>query len=111
MPNPKFLLKKSSDDQFMFNLHAKNGEIILTSGRYTAKANAENGIESVKTNSPLDERYERRKAADDQDYFVLKAANHEIIGRSERYKSASGMENGIASVKENGPIAPTEDQA
>ncbi len=31
----------------MFNLKAANGEVILTSERYTAKANAENGIDSV----------------------------------------------------------------
>ncbi len=42
--------------------------------------------------------------------IVLKAANGEIIGRSERYKATPGMENGIESVKTNGPIAPTEDQ-
>ncbi|MGL5119386.1 MAG: YegP family protein, partial [Plesiomonas shigelloides] len=33
-----FELKKASDGQFMFNLKASNGEIILTSERYTTKA-------------------------------------------------------------------------
>jgi uncharacterized protein len=47
----KFVLKKSGD-QFMFNLKAANGEIIATSERYTTKAGALNGIESVKTNAP-----------------------------------------------------------
>ena len=35
----KFVLKNSKD-QFMFNLKAGNGEIILTSERYKAKASA-----------------------------------------------------------------------
>ena len=111
MSNPKYALKKTSDGQFMFNLHAANGEIILTSERYTAKAGAQNGIDSVKENSPIDGRYDRLQSSDGQHYFVLKAANGEIIGRSERYKATSGMEDGIESVKTNGPIAPTEDQA
>ena len=58
MPNPKYVLK-ASVEQFMFNLHAANGEIILTSERYTAKASAQNGIDSVKENSPIDGRYDR----------------------------------------------------
>ena len=45
-----YVLKKTSDGQFMFNLKAVNGEIILTSERYKAKASAETGIASVKTN-------------------------------------------------------------
>jgi len=105
----KYDLKKTADGQFMFNLKAANGEVILTSERYTTKASAENGIESVKTNAPNDEQYDRRTSTANQPYFVLKAANHEIIGKSEMYSSASAMENGIASVKANGPTAATSD--
>ena len=51
-----FDLKKASSGQFHFNLKAGNGEIILTSEMYEAKASAESGIASVRTNSPNDER-------------------------------------------------------
>ena len=47
-----YALKKTTDGQFMFNLKAGNGEVILTSERYTAKASAENGIASVRTSPP-----------------------------------------------------------
>jgi len=53
MSNPKFAVKKTGDNQFMFNLHAKNGEIIATSERYTTKDAAIDGINSVKKNAPL----------------------------------------------------------
>ncbi len=99
----KYELKSTSDGQFMFNLQAGNAQVILTSERYTTKASAENGIESVRTNAPLDERYDRLTAKDGSPYFVLKAANHEVIGKSEMYSSKSKMENGIASVKTNAP--------
>jgi uncharacterized protein len=46
----KFVLKKSGT-QYMFVLKAGNGETIATSERYTTKAAAKNGIESVKTNA------------------------------------------------------------
>ncbi len=105
----KYELKKGKNDQFHFNLKAGNGQVILTSEMYTSKASALNGIESVKKNSPQDERYERKEAKNGQPYFVLKAANHQVIGNSEMYNSNSAMENGIASVKKNGPDAELND--
>ena len=35
-----------------FNLKASNGQVIATSQGYSSKANALNGIESVKKNAP-----------------------------------------------------------
>ena len=99
--NGYFVLKPSGD-QYMFNLKAGNHETILTSERYKTKASAQNGIASVQKNSSEDSRYERRTAKDSSPYFVLKAANGEIIGRSEMYSSAGACEKGIASVKANG---------
>ena len=46
-----FILKKTSNDEFMFNLRAANHEIIATSQRYSTKDSALNGIESVKNNA------------------------------------------------------------
>ena len=106
----KYALLKSSNDKFYFNLKAGNGEVILTSQMYASKDSALSGIESVKTNSPLDERYERKTSAKDEPYFALNAGNGESIGKSEMYSSTSAMENGIASVKKNGPIAEVDDQ-
>jgi uncharacterized protein YegP (UPF0339 family) len=102
-------LKPAKNDQFIFNLKAANGEIILTSETYKSKDAALNGIESVKKNSPLDDQYERKMSTSAQPYFVLKAKNHEVIGRSETYSSDGAMEKGIESVKKNGPVATVND--
>jgi uncharacterized protein len=107
----KFELKSAKNGQFMFNLKAANGEVILTSEQYKEKSAAMKGIESVKKNAANDAMFERKTAKDGHAYFVLKAANHEVIGKSEMYKSTSSMENGIASVKKNGPEARVEDIA
>lgn len=106
----KFLLKKSSDGQFRFVLKAGNGEIILTSELYKAKPSALNGIESVKKNASLDERYEKKVDKAGHPRFNLKAANHEIIGTSEGYNSEAARDKGIASVKANAPTAAIEDE-
>lgn len=105
----KFELKTIANGEFVFNLIAPNGEKILTSESYKQKASALNGIESVKKNAGDAARYENRTAGNGQFYFVLKAANHEIIGRSEMYKTEAGRDNGIASVKTNAPQAAVAD--
>jgi len=105
----KFELKKSKNGKFMFNLRAGNNQVILTSETYNDKDGAQGGIESVRNNANDDARYERRNSTKNEPYFVLKAINGEIIGTSEMYSSASAMENGIASVKANGPGASVVD--
>lgn len=105
----KFDLKKSPSGKYMFNLKAGNNQIILTSELYDSKSAAEKGIASVKKNAGDDKRYERKSSKKGEPYFVLKAANGEVIGKSEMYSGTAGMENGIESVKKNGPSADTTD--
>lgn len=107
----KFDLKKSPSGKFMFNLLAGNNQVILTSQMYDSKGAAEKGIASVKENGAQDSRYERLSSKNGEPYFVLKASNGLQIGRSEMYSGASGMENGIASVKANAPTAEIVDNA
>ncbi|WP_333991960.1 YegP family protein [Burkholderia orbicola] len=105
----KFELKKAVNGQYYFHLKSANGEVILASERYEEKSGARNGIASVRENAPLDERYERKLAHNGEPMFNLKAANHQIIGTSETYKTVQGRENGIAAVKRDAPIAETVD--
>ncbi|MFW1786681.1 YegP family protein, partial [Acinetobacter nosocomialis] len=53
---------QASDGQYRFVLKAGNGEIILNSELYKAKASAVNGIASVQKNSGDDGRYDRLTA-------------------------------------------------
>ncbi|MEC5172957.1 YegP family protein [Chryseobacterium nepalense] len=106
----KFIISQRTNIEYQFNLKAGNGEIILTSEGYVQKASCQKGIESVKVNSQDDSKYDRRVAVNGKDYFVLKARNGEIIGKSPLYSSKSGMENGIASVKFNAPTAAIVDE-
>ncbi len=49
--NPKFEIYKDKAGEFRFRLKATNGQVIAVSEGYTALANCENGIESVKKNA------------------------------------------------------------
>lgn len=96
-------IKKTANGKFMFNLKAANHEVILTSEMYEQKSSALSGIASVQKNSPDEENYELKRSSADQPYFVLKAANSQVIGHSEMYSSEAAAKNGIESVKKNGP--------
>jgi len=43
----KFQIKKTSNDQYRFNIVATNGQILATSETYTRKQSAKDAIESV----------------------------------------------------------------
>ena len=104
----KFVIQQNDKGQYHFSLKAGNGQVILSSQEYSSKAACDNGIESVRTNSSDDSKFERLTAKDGSPYFVLKAANAQVIGNSQMYSSEDAMENGIASVKENAPGASVE---
>lgn len=98
----KYKVFVAADGQFYFNLCATNGRIIGTSETYKRVEGAFTGMKSVMNNCLKDEQFEVRKDVDKKSYFVLKAANGEIILKSESYSSPSKCMIGIASVKKNG---------
>jgi len=100
-----FEIQKAKDGQAFFRLKAANGQIILASEMYKAKDGALNGIESVRKNAPMAERYSKLTAQNGSFYFTLNAANFQVIGNSQMYKSEKSRDEGIDSVMENAPAA------
>lgn len=103
------IFQSENNSKYYFRLKAKNGQVVLTSQAYANKPGCASGIESVRTNAPLDERYERKEAANGKHFFNLLAANKQIIGSSQMYASKEGCEKGVASVKNNAPNAEVKD--
>ena len=94
----RFQTFQGLDGKYYFHLRAANGEIVLQSQPYTAKASATSGIASVRTNGASASRFELRDAADGQTYFVLKAANGQVIAVGETYASSSNASRGVSDV-------------
>lgn len=88
----RFAIKKDAGGQFYFNLHAKNGEIVLHSERYPDKAGALNGAFSVADNGVTAARYQVRAASGGGYYLNLTASNGQIIATSEVYASKANAE-------------------
>jgi len=84
-----------------FRLKAANGQTIATGEGYTTKAACLNGINSVKENCQIPERFEKYQDKSEQWRFRLKAANGQIIATGEGYSSETALDKGIASVTKN----------
>jgi hypothetical protein len=97
----KFEILKRTDGNFMFNLKASNGEIIMTSQGYTTKSACQNGITSSKKNGVNKHFYKHATATNGNFYFNLTAANNQVIGTSQMYTTKQGSDHGIESVMKN----------
>lgn len=104
----KFVVKPIKGGQYMFNLVSQNGEIILTSEQYKSMGGLKNGIKSVKTHAKDEKNFKKLTTKKGDPYFILRAGNNRVIGKSETYSSESAMKNGIDSVKKNAPTAAVE---
>ena len=98
LPDAKFQVFRGFDGAYYFHLRADNGEIVLQSQPYTRRASAVAGTSSVIANGTNVANYEIRDAANGEAYFVLKAANGQVIGVSETYYSESNAQRGVETV-------------
>jgi len=105
----KFELRAGKTGKVSFNLKSSNGQAVLTSEAYDERKAALKGIESVKKNAGNEKRFETLTAKNGTLYFVLKATNGEVIGKSQMYKDSRGLKRGIASVMKNAPDARVDD--
>ena len=101
----KVILRKGSGDS-PFSFSFKDGDkTIVRSETYKTKQSAINGIESVKKNCVLDNRYELKVAKNGKFFFNIKAANGQIVGTSTFFNSEEDRQKAIDLLKAEGPNA------
>ena len=116
----KFEVKETKSGGFVFNLKARNGEVIAVSQTYKDEKSCLNGIESVRKNAVdakiEDQTVENFEAVTNPKFELyadkagefrsrLKARNGEIIATGEGYKAKASCLNGIESIRRNAPDA------
>ena len=84
---------------FRFNLHAGNGETVLSSESYTTKAAAWNGAFAIQDAAALEGSFTLKTSTDNRYYFTLTAQNGQIVGTSQLYTSRTAAQDGVTSVK------------
>lgn len=105
-----FNLHKTEAGQFNFSLKNADEKTLLKSEQYQSKASAQNGIESVRQNAPVDSRYELKTTESGKFYFNLKAANGQIVGTSVMYSDEAARNAAVAEVKQDAPSAGVSDE-
>lgn len=91
----KFEVYRDKAGEFRFRLINSAGENLMASESYKEKRSAFNGIASIKKNSIHPHRFVRKNGIDGRAYFVLKAGNHEIIGKSGSFDTSDALDAGI----------------
>ena len=107
----KFNVKTDAKGELRFTLVADNGQAVLSSEGYKAKASLLNGIESVRKHAVDEKYFEVKEAANGKHHFNLKASNGQVIGTSQMYATEASRDAGIASAKVNGVSTTVKDSA
>lgn len=101
MGAPKYQIYKDKSGKFRFRLLAGNNQVILTSEGYSSKVGCINGINSVKKNGTMKDKFVVNTAKNGKVYFNLIAGNKEVIGSSQMYASRETLRKGRNSVIRN----------
>lgn len=100
--NPKgaFVLKKNAEahQPYHFVFVGPNEKTLLLSENYTSSHGARSGIDSVRLNGDDEKSFTRKTAEDGRFYFVLKAKNHEPIGRGMFHKTEAERDHDIKEI-------------
>lgn len=108
---PKYVIKRSSNQQYYWVLLAVNANVLITSEMYTTKDACKDGIASSKRNV-ADSNFDKKMSSNGmQYYFTQRAGNNQVLGTSEMYNTSYARDNGIEAVKRDAPRAETEDQS
>ncbi|MBX7111017.1 MAG: YegP family protein [Dehalococcoidia bacterium] len=105
-----FELTTASNGQFRFSLRTAEGDTLLNSETYVQKASAQNGIESVQSNSGNEARYDRLTASDGRAYFNLKAGNGQVIGTSPMFATEAARDAAVAATMTEGSSTRIDDK-
>ncbi len=94
----KWVIKKKSEEDFVWNLIANNGEIILASESYVSASGAKSGLDSIKENIAQD-RFQIHSDKNDHFFFKLKNGANKLQAMGQVYNTKQSAKNSINSVK------------
>lgn len=97
-----FVVRKTIDGDYSFNLITDDLQVVLTSQIYSSKTDCLNGIEAVRQNCSDHSRYVHKQAASRKHFFILNTSEGHLIATSTMYDTNVGLDNGIESVIKNG---------
>lgn len=104
-----FELKSNDDGQYLFHFINGKGEMLLMSGEYADKAEAEQAIKDVQVGSLMSEQIAASQVPDGDTFFVIKDTSGQILVKSILFNSRMVFDNALHAVKDSACIAEIND--
>jgi uncharacterized protein YegP (UPF0339 family) len=104
-----FELKSNDEGLFYFHFLDGSGELLLMSGDYPKKEDAEQAIKDVRVGSLMSEQIAAGKVPEGDTFFVIKDTAGDILVKSILFNSRMVFDNALHSVKDNACIAEISD--
>jgi uncharacterized protein YegP (UPF0339 family) len=104
-----FELKSNDDGQYIFHFINGKGEMLMMSGEYQDKAEAEQAIKDVKVGSLMSEQIAASRVPDGETFFVIKDGSGQILAKSILFDSRMVFDNALHAVKDSACIAEIND--
>jgi hypothetical protein len=96
------------DKKHYFRLRNNKGEIVMKSQGYSTKRTCINGIESVRKNSQVPERFDAKVAKNGKHHFNIIARNGQVVATSSRWDVQKECKTTMTSVKKAAVKAAVE---
>ena len=104
-----FELKTNDDGQYIFHFIDGKGDMLMMSGEYEDKTEAEQAIKDVQVGSLMSEQIAAGEVPNGDTFFVIKDAKGEILVKSILFDSRMVLDNALHQVKDNACIAEIND--
>lgn len=104
-----FELKHNDDKQYVFNFLDSQGELLLISGEYTSKQEAEQAIKDVKLGSLMSNQIAAGKVPDGNTFFVIKDTAGDVLVKSVLFDDRMLFDNALHTVKDSVCVAEIND--
>lgn len=106
--NGKWSIVKKRDNEFVAQLNASNGEVMLNSEVYSSFEGAKNGIATIQK-GVTEGKFVVYNDKDGDNYFKLKSSGNKLLCAGEIYKTKEGCLSAIESVKRIAKDSPISD--
>lgn len=100
-----FELKSNDNHDYFFHLVTDSGEVLLFSGEYPVKSDAEKDIGAVRVGSLMSQQIAAGKTKSGETFFVVRDDAGQIIAKSALFASQMLFDNALHQVKDNACVA------
>ena len=104
-----FELKSNDNGEYFFHFLNGKGELLLMSGEYPDKVQAEQAIKDVRVGSLMSEQIAAGRVPEGDAFFVIKNASGDILVKSILFDNEMILNNALHTVKDNACVAEISD--